>query len=172
MASHSKFQQAALTSARTPTNSIYCLSHLQAQLDLQPGIPHADIAEDKHYATAHQSAAPAACPSPEPEVIRPPCRLPLQPRLPMCREHRRQRFGTHPLASRAGRDTRGCRVHFGGVVSLEGLCSGPEREYRRLSAGIAQAAASKTTTAARTATKRCDGPGGKGAHRCRAPHGC
>ncbi|KZV71944.1 PCI-domain-containing protein [Peniophora sp. CONT] len=42
--------KAALTSARTAANSIYCPPHLQSALDLQSGVLHA---EDKDYTTAY-----------------------------------------------------------------------------------------------------------------------
>jgi 26S proteasome regulatory subunit N6 len=42
--------RAALTSSRTAANSIYCPPHLQAALDMQSGVLHA---EDKDYTTAY-----------------------------------------------------------------------------------------------------------------------
>ncbi|CCL98765.1 uncharacterized protein FIBRA_00770 [Fibroporia radiculosa] len=42
--------KAALTSARTAANSIYCPPHLQARLDMQAGVLHA---EEKDYTTAY-----------------------------------------------------------------------------------------------------------------------
>ena len=39
-----------MTSSRTAANSIYCPPHLQAALDLQSGVLHA---EDKDYTTAY-----------------------------------------------------------------------------------------------------------------------
>jgi 26S proteasome regulatory subunit N6 len=48
--SNNFLSQAALTSARTAANSIYCPPPLQAALDLQSGILYA---EDKDYTTAY-----------------------------------------------------------------------------------------------------------------------
>jgi len=46
----SNSNKAALTSARTAANSIYCPPSLQSALDLQSGVLHA---EDKDYTTAY-----------------------------------------------------------------------------------------------------------------------